>query len=70
VGFLEICSPAVAEIYCYWNHKRGERSMPRRADIDPIDLKAVLETTLYGLPQLGVTTPGPAQSIVRSAAVP
>jgi hypothetical protein len=38
VGFLEICSPAVAEIYCYWNHKRGERSMPRRADIDPAEI--------------------------------
>jgi len=36
--FLEICSPAVAEIYGYWNRKRGERSMPPRAAIDPAEI--------------------------------
>src|SRR5262245_35756384 len=38
VGFFEICSPAVAEIYGYWNRKRGPRPMPRRADIDPAEI--------------------------------
>jgi hypothetical protein len=38
VGFLKVCSPAVAEIYGYRNRKRGERPMPRRADIDPAEI--------------------------------
>jgi hypothetical protein len=38
VGFLKICSPAVAEIYGYWNRKRGERLMPLRTDIDPAEI--------------------------------
>jgi hypothetical protein len=37
-GFLEICSPAVAEIYGYWDGKRAGRPMPRRADIDPAEI--------------------------------
>lgn len=38
VGYLEICSPPVAEIYGYWNRKRGERAMPRRPDVDPFEI--------------------------------
>ena len=38
VGFLEVCSPAVAAIYAYWSRKRRERPMPGRADIDPAEI--------------------------------
>src|SRR5262249_39099066 len=38
VGFLEICSAAVVEIYGYWNRRRGERPMPSRPDIDPTEI--------------------------------
>lgn len=38
VGFLAICSPAVADIYGYWDRKRGERQMPRRSDLDPAEI--------------------------------
>ncbi|HEY7687713.1 MAG TPA: PAS domain-containing protein [Dongiaceae bacterium] len=38
VGFLDICSPAIAELYGYWNRKRGERPMPQRSEIDPADI--------------------------------
>ena len=33
--FLEVCSPPVAEVFHYWDHKRGGRVMPSRSDIDP-----------------------------------
>ena len=36
--FLDLCSPAVRAIYDYWSGRRGERLMPRRADIDPADI--------------------------------
>jgi hypothetical protein len=36
--FLELCSPPLAEVFHYWNDKRGERAMPRRADIEPADI--------------------------------
>jgi hypothetical protein len=36
--FLELCSPPLAEVFHYWNGKRGERAMPLRSDIDPADL--------------------------------
>ena len=37
--FLEVCSPAMAEVFHYWDGKRGERAMPRRSDIDPNELR-------------------------------
>lgn len=30
-------SPLLADLHRYWLKKRGERAMPRRADIDPLD---------------------------------
>jgi hypothetical protein len=36
--FPDSCNVRVVSIYDYWDSRRGERSMPRRADIDPIDL--------------------------------
>jgi len=32
------CAPRVLSIYDYWDECRAGRSMPRRADIDPVDL--------------------------------
>jgi len=32
----------LASLYRYWNLKRGQDPMPRRADIDPLDLRDVL----------------------------
>jgi hypothetical protein len=37
--FLSFCHPLTAEIYRYWEAKRGSRPMPARADIDPADLR-------------------------------
>ena len=34
--------PRMVELLDYWRRKRGGRTMPSRADIDPIDLKAHL----------------------------
>ncbi|HET6160575.1 MAG TPA: PAS domain-containing protein [Dongiaceae bacterium] len=28
--------------FAYWQHKRGERHMPRRADFDPVDMPGLL----------------------------
>lgn len=39
IAFLEICSPAVADFYRYWDGKRKGRAMPARADLDPIEMK-------------------------------
>lgn len=36
------CHPSLQELHDYWDRKRGGRPMPGRADIDPVDLKAVL----------------------------
>lgn len=45
-GFLEFCSGAVAEIYMYWNQKRGDRRMPKRAEIEPSDITRFLPGVL------------------------
>jgi hypothetical protein len=36
-SFYEQCLPNVVEFYRYWLSRTGERSMPRRQDIDPVD---------------------------------
>lgn len=41
-GFLDLCSGAVAEIYGYWNRKRGDRPMPARSDIEPYEITRFL----------------------------
>jgi hypothetical protein len=35
-----------ADLLAYWNRKRGDRLMPARADIDPVDLKSHLGSLL------------------------
>lgn len=36
------CSPKTVELYRYWDARRDGRPMPRRADIDPVDMRAWL----------------------------
>lgn len=36
-SFLAGCPGTIASLFAYWDAKRGERTMPRRADIDPLD---------------------------------
>lgn len=38
----DIKHPKLRELYAYWDGKRGARSMPARADLDPIDVRAVI----------------------------
>ena len=46
--------PIVSRIFRYWDGKRGARRMPRRADIDPIDLrKHVNNVILYDVVEVG-----------------
>jgi hypothetical protein len=42
LDFLDFCHPRIREIYEYWNGKRAGRAMPRRADIEPLDLPSFL----------------------------
>lgn len=39
---LSWCSPKTVDLYRYWDSRRGPRPMPRRADIDPVDMRAWL----------------------------
>jgi len=39
LDFLAHCSSMLAGFYNYWNEKRGDRAMPSRADLDPIEMK-------------------------------
>jgi hypothetical protein len=38
----DIVDPELRTLYAYWIAKRGYRRMPRRADIDPIDIPNLL----------------------------
>ena len=42
LDFLEFCHPRILALYHYWNGKRGNRLMPTRADIDPVDFPSYL----------------------------
>jgi hypothetical protein len=42
----DIIDPLLRRLYDYWNEKRGERSMPSRADIDPVDMRFILGSVL------------------------
>ncbi|MES1990384.1 MAG: PAS domain-containing protein [Pseudomonadota bacterium] len=35
----ELTCPAQKAVHAYWNQKRGARTMPARADINPVDLR-------------------------------
>ena len=39
---LTIKHPRLQQLYDYWSAQRGERKMPSRADIDPLDLAFVI----------------------------
>lgn len=39
---IELGSPHVSALAEYWNRKRGARSMPARADIDPTEIPRLL----------------------------
>jgi hypothetical protein len=39
LDFLNRCRASTAAFYRYWNAKRGTRSMPARADLDPVEMK-------------------------------
>jgi len=39
---LPIKHPKLQQLYDYWSVKRGERKMPSRADIDPLDMTFVM----------------------------
>jgi len=39
---MELKDPRLARLLAYWSAKAGERAMPSRADIDPVDLGFLL----------------------------
>ena len=50
-----LSDPTVAAIFAYWDSKRGARRMPSRADLDPVDLRSLVNNiALYD-----VVEPGP-----------
>lgn len=36
------CHPKIRALYDYWAGRRGDRAMPTRADLDPIDIPTLL----------------------------
>lgn len=40
--FLDRCHDSIRHVYEYWNMKRGDRAMPTRLDIDPMELRTYL----------------------------
>lgn len=44
---LEIGHPDLAALHRYWEERRGERPMPSRADMDPVDLPRRLLPNLF-----------------------
>jgi hypothetical protein len=69
--FLGRCSPPVRRIWDYWNSRRGDRVMPARQDIDPVDIPAdllpniLLTEVLKEPPWLRYRLVGTAQVILR-----
>ncbi|WP_259782305.1 PAS domain-containing protein [Aestuariispira ectoiniformans] len=41
-GDVELRDPRHRELYSYWGEKKGDRRVPRRADIDPVDIPRLL----------------------------
>lgn len=39
---LEISHPKLKRLYEYWCEKRGDRRMPSRADLDPLDMTFII----------------------------
>ncbi|MEQ8586434.1 MAG: PAS domain-containing protein [Thalassobaculaceae bacterium] len=42
----DVRSPILREIHAYWESKRGDRRMPARADLDPLDFPALLPNVI------------------------
>ena len=36
---MERCGPKAVALYHYWNSRRGNRAMPSRHDIDPVEMR-------------------------------
>ncbi|NQW10204.1 MAG: PAS domain-containing protein [Alphaproteobacteria bacterium] len=57
-GYPDGTFAEIKAFYAYWDRQRGPRSMPRRQDIDPVDLKpylaAILLLNVEGLNDDGV----------------
>lgn len=49
-AFADQLSPFLQKPFDYWLAKRGVRSMPARADIDPVEMRAWLPQTLLAEP--------------------
>lgn len=45
-AFLSDCPPKISELFRYWDRRRGERTMPTRAQIDPADFASHLPGVL------------------------
>jgi hypothetical protein len=39
---LDLQDPLLRQLHAYWLEKRGNRAMPARADIDPLDMRFIL----------------------------
>lgn len=39
---LAIDDPRLEKLYAYWRKKRGDRAMPARRDIDPLDVRELM----------------------------
>jgi hypothetical protein len=69
--FLTCCSPAIRRFWDYWNRCRGDRPMPGRQDIDPLDIPAdllpgiLLTEVLQQPPWLRYRLVGTAQVALR-----
>lgn len=70
-AFLDRCSPRIRRIWDYWNQKRGDRPMPSRQDIDPLDIPSdllpgmLLTEVLKEPPWLRYRLVGTAQAALR-----
>jgi hypothetical protein len=42
----DIIDPLLRRLFDYWTAQRGERAMPARADIDPVDMRFILGSLL------------------------
>ena len=42
LAFLNRCTPRIAEAYHYWDRLRGNRLMPSKTDINPVDIPHLL----------------------------
>jgi len=55
-----MADPLIKRLYLYWQQKCGDRAMPARADIDPLEMRSML-----GYLMLIDVVPGPQRLRVR-----